>query len=98
MIEIGARQMAYDLTARNDGHIGQTYGEYSVWQFFANGDQECVRKMVSDEEAVTAAEHYCTSVAARFGTTVRVIITDAGDSTNFEWKRGEGVVYPPREG
>jgi len=26
----------------------------------------------------------------------RVIITDGGDCINFEWKKGEGIVFPPR--
>lgn len=89
--------MPFDLTAKNDGHIGQTYGEYSVVQFFENDDQEYTRKMVGEEEAVQAFKHYCTSVGARLGMTVRVIITDGGDSTVAEWKHGEGLVYPPKE-
>jgi hypothetical protein len=28
------------------------------------------------------------------GITERVIITDGGDSTVFEWKKDEGVVFP----
>lgn len=71
--------------------------EFSVCQFFQDETYEYVRRFVSAEEAVTAAKHYCTSVGARLGTTVRVIITDGGDCTNFEWKFGEGVVYPKPE-
>jgi hypothetical protein len=68
-------------------------GEFSVCQFFENGDYEYVRRYVSAEEAVKAAHHYCHSVGAQMGTTQRVIITDGGDCTNFEWKFGEGVTY-----
>lgn len=74
-------------------HIGDTEGEFSVYHFSspALGDiQECVRRWVGPEEAVEAAKHYCTSVAAQLGFTVRVIITDGGDNTNFEWIRGKG--------
>jgi hypothetical protein len=71
--------------------------EFSVYQFFKDESYECVRSFVSAEEAVKAAQHYCTSVGARMGTTVRVIITDGGDCTNFEWKYGEGVTFPTRE-
>jgi hypothetical protein len=71
-------------------------GEFSVYQFFPDGSWERVRQGVDAEEAVTAAKHYCNSVAAKLGITRRVIITDGGDFTNFEWKHGEGVVYPPR--
>jgi hypothetical protein len=68
-------------------------GEFSVFQEFVDGSQECVRRNVSAEEAVTAAKHYCTSVGAKIGTTRRVIITDGEDFTNFEWKFGEGVTF-----
>ncbi len=36
------------------------------------------------------------SPTAQIGIIRRVIITDGGDYTNFEWKFGEGVTYPPR--
>lgn len=68
---------------------------FSVYQFFEDESYKRVRHAVPIEEAEKAAKHYCTSVAARIGVTVRVIITDDGDYTVFEWKRGEGVVFPP---
>jgi hypothetical protein len=71
--------------------------EYSVCQFFEDGSYEYVRRYVSAEEAVKAAEHYINSVAAKLGLVKRVIITDGGDCTNFEWKSGEGIVYPTKE-
>ncbi len=74
-------------------HETDNRNEFSVYQFFADGSQECVRSFVCFEEAVKAAHHYCTSVGAKIGTTVRVIITDGGDCTNFEWKYGEGVTF-----
>lgn len=69
-------------------------GEYSVVQFFENGHYEYVRRGVSALAAVEAARHYTSSVAARLGVVVRVIITDSGDQTNFEWKHGEGITFP----
>jgi hypothetical protein len=72
-------------------------GEYSVCQFFPDGTYEYVRRYVTAEEATKAAKHYCTCVGAVMGTTVRVIITDGGDFTNFEWKYGEGITFPPKE-
>lgn len=69
-------------------------GEYSVCQFFPNGQYEYVRRFVSAKEATEAFAHYTTSVGAKMGTTVRVIITDGGDCINAEWKFGEGLVYP----
>lgn len=69
--------------------------EFSVYQFFPDGSYECVRSFVSAEEAMRAFKHYISSVGARLGTTQRVIITDGGDCTNFEWKYGEGITFPP---
>ena len=71
--------------------------EFSVCQFFVDGSYEYVRRFVGAEEAVKAAHHYTTSVGARLGTTVKVIITDGGDCTNFMWEFGKGVVYPTPE-
>lgn len=67
---------------------------FSVYQFFEGGSYECVRQYVPLEDAIKSARHYCTSVAARMGITIRVIITDSGDCINFEWKFGEGIVFP----
>ena len=71
--------------------------EFSVCQFFVDGSYEYVCRFVSAEEAVRTSLRYTTSVGARIGTTVRVIITDGGDCTNFEWQFGKGVTYPPKE-
>ncbi len=76
---------------------GFPIGEFSVYQYFLGGAYECVRQFVSTEEAVKAAHHYTDNVMARMGMTERVIITDGGDCICFEWKKGEGVVFPPRE-
>lgn len=68
--------------------------EFSVFQFFEDDSYERVRSHVGAEEAVNAAKHYTTSVGARIGTTKRVIITDGGDSTVFEWVHGRGITFP----
>jgi hypothetical protein len=70
-------------------------GEFSVCQFFANGAHEYVRRSVGAEEAVKAARHYTHNVATKLGMVERVIITDGEDYCCFEWKRGEGVTFPP---
>lgn len=72
--------------------------QYSVYQFFEDGTYEKVREFVSAEEASKAAGHYCTSVAVKMGLVKRVIITDGGDSTCFEWIAGQGIIYPPQTG
>jgi hypothetical protein len=71
--------------------------EFSVCQFFSNDMYEYVRRWVSAEEAMKAFQHYTTSVGARLGTTVRVIITDGGDDTNMEWIFGKGITFPTKE-
>jgi hypothetical protein len=70
-------------------------GEFSVCQFFADGHYEYVRRDVGPEEAVQAARHYTDNVATKLGVVERVIITDADDYCCFEWKKGEGVTFPP---
>ena len=70
-------------------------GEFSVCQFFKSGAYEYVRRSVGPEEAVKTAHHYTHNVAAKLGMVERVIITDGGDDCCFEWKRGEGVTFPP---
>lgn len=72
-------------------------GEFSVCQFFKDGTYEWVRRYVDPLEAVWAAKHYTESVGAQIGTTMRVIITDGGDSVAFEWKHGIGITYPTPE-
>lgn len=70
---------------------------FSVCQFFPDGTYEYVRRFVSAADAAEAYAHYTTSVGARMGTTVRVIITDGGDSTCAEWTYAEGYVWPKKE-
>ena len=67
---------------------------FSVYQFFVNGDYERVREWVPIEEAMAAARHYTSNVAVKMGITTRVIITNSGDCTVFEWKNGEGITWP----
>ena len=71
-----------------------TMGVFCVYQFFPDGTHECVREWGLAEEAVLAAKHYCSCVGAQLGTTVRVIITDREDFCVFDWKRGEGIIFP----
>lgn len=72
-------------------------GEFSVYQFFPDETYEKVRSNVDATTALEAARHYIHSVGAKIGTTVRVIITDGGDSCCFEWVKGKGVVFPKEE-
>jgi len=70
---------------------------FSVVQFFMDDSYEYVRRFVPAQEAIDAAKRYTTSVGARIGTTKRVIITDSGDMTCFEWVYGKGVTFPPKD-
>jgi hypothetical protein len=70
--------------------------KFDVWQFFADDAYEKVRARVGIKEALKAAYHYTHNVSALTGVTSRVIITDEGDCTVFEWKYEEGVTYPKR--
>lgn len=71
-------------------------GEFSVWQFFPNDLQERVLRGVDAKTAVEQAKRLTETVGARLGTTTRIIITDGGDDTVFEWINGRGVTFPPR--
>jgi len=70
-------------------------GEFSVAQFFDDETYEYVRRFVTAGEAMVAARDYSRSVAARSGLIAKIIITDGGDYTVFQWERGKGITYPP---
>jgi hypothetical protein len=71
-------------------------GEFSVYQFFKDQSYEAVLRFVDGKTAVEQARSLSLSVGGRIGTTDRIIITDGGDSTVFEWKFRVGVTYPPQ--
>jgi hypothetical protein len=71
--------------------------EFNVVQFFNNGCYEYVLRHLGPQVAVELAKHCTETIGAQLGLVERVIITDGGDFTCFEWKFGEGVTYPPRE-
>jgi hypothetical protein len=72
--------------------------ELSVWIFFPNAaGSECVGQALGAREAVEMAKDYSERPAALAGFITRIIITDGGDHTVFEWCHGEGVTYPPAD-
>jgi len=73
----------------------ETSGEFSVVQFFPDDSYHYVRRFVSQETAFKVVLHYIANVAARMGVTRKVIITDGGDCTIFEWVAEKGIVFPP---
>lgn len=70
-------------------------GEFSVAQFFSDGSYEYVRRFVTAGEAVMTARDYTRSVGAQMGIVAKVIVTDGGDDTVFQWEHGQGVTWPP---
>ena len=71
-------------------------GEFSVYWFDPDDYSYEELRFVDAETAVNRAKALTQSVGGRLGTTKRVIITDGGDYTCFEWKFGEGVTFPPQ--
>jgi hypothetical protein len=71
-------------------------GEFNVCQFFADDSYEYVARHIDSASAVDLAMRLTDTLGARLGTTRRVIITDGGDDTNFEWLYGKGVTFPQR--
>ena len=68
--------------------------EFSVYQFFPDDSYEEVLRFVEAGPRFQMAAQLSQSVGARIGTTVRIIITDGGDFTVFEWLYGEGITFP----
>lgn len=71
--------------------------EFSVWIFFPDGSHIDEGRFLKDQDAVQLAYEVTKRPAAQAGIIKRVIITDGGDCTCFEWQFGKGVTYPPRE-
>jgi hypothetical protein len=72
-------------------------GEFSVHQFFPDGDSERVLSGVDPETAIYRAKALMESVGGRIGSTRRVIVADGAGFTVFEWKFGAGITFPTRE-
>lgn len=67
--------------------------EFSVAVFNADGKYAYAARWLSMENAVKVAK-LLTDHVGMFPALSRVIITDGGDSTVFEWKRGVGITWP----
>jgi hypothetical protein len=70
---------------------------FNVCQFFPDGGYEYAGRRMPAKESIELMKRLTESVGGRIGTTVRVIVTDGGDSIVAEWKFGEGVTYPTPE-
>ena len=68
-------------------------GEFSVYVFdYDDGSEEMLR-FVDGKTAVEEAHRISKSVGAKLGFFKRIIITDGGDCTCFEWTNGKGVTF-----
>lgn len=74
-----------------DKELGQ--GQFSVYWWDTHGTQHEELRFVSAEAAVVRCHSLTSCPASVLGLIQRVIITDGGDCTNFEWKKGEGVTF-----
>lgn len=73
-------------------------GQFSVCTFFEGDFYEYDVRWVDEETAVKRVKSITESVGARvMGIVERVIVTDGGDNICVEWKKGEGIVFPPKE-
>jgi hypothetical protein len=68
--------------------------EFSVWLFFPDDSHVAECQWVDAETAVKTAKGATLRPAAKTSLIRRVIITDGGDFTVFEWQCGKGVTFP----
>jgi hypothetical protein len=68
---------------------------FSVCAFNVDGSHTYLEpRFVRAPEAVRMALSCIESASAQLGLTHRIIITDGGDDTTFEWEHGRGVIFP----
>ena len=73
--------------------------EFSVVAFYDDGLHQYIKRWMDAEEAVKMAAGLVEMVldVKQTGGVNRIIITDGGDHTVFEWTRDKGVTFPTRE-
>jgi hypothetical protein len=74
--------------ARAKGQTMSERAEFSVWVFLPDDWHFPLAQFIDAKRAVEVA-----ALASRRDDAVRVIITDGGDHTCFEWIRGKGVTF-----
>lgn len=67
---------------------------FAVVLFFPDGSHVYERRNLDASAAVTLAKECSLRPAALAGLIPRIIITDDGDNTVFEWQAGKGVTWP----
>jgi hypothetical protein len=69
-------------------------GEFSVAEFYSDGFHAYVERWLDAESAVRLAKRCTEKPAATQGWIRKVIITDGGDDTMFQWEHSKGVTFP----
>jgi hypothetical protein len=71
--------------------------EFSVVEFYSDGYHAYVERRLDAKNAVNLAKRCTDAAMVASGFVVKVIITDGGDNTVFQWEHGKGVTFPPPE-
>jgi hypothetical protein len=71
--------------------------EFSVVEFYSDGYHAYVERRLDAKNAVSLAKRCTDAATVASGFVVKVIITDGGDNTVFQWEHGKGVTFPPPE-
>jgi hypothetical protein len=69
--------------------------EFSVWVFLPDETYFAEARWIGAEASVKLARELTLRPAAKVGLINRVLITDGGDFSVFEWVYGKGVTFPP---
>ena len=69
--------------------------EFSVYWWDPADNYYTEKRFVPAAEAMECVVDLIQRPAAKAGIIIKVMITDGGDCCVFEWKNGEGVVFPP---
>lgn len=73
------------------GELFQVYHYFSETEYVKEGEP------LPAKEAMELAISFTTRPTAVLGMTKRVIVVDLLDRTCFDWRHGQGVVFPTKE-
>ena len=71
---------------------------FQVWVFYENETYREVPKngRYTAEEAVLKAKELVEQTGDETGLFYKIMITDSDDNCSFEWRRGPGIIFPPK--
>ena len=72
-----------------------TRDEFSVYAFYFDGWYSDVIRFTGIENALKIAKRASEQKIGLLSRAERIIVTDGGDNTVFEWRRDEGITFPP---